>query len=115
MEAMELPSVVSVLLVVLDEAKPPRVPSVHWRISVFLSRSSCLVMVYRVPRPKGLVVLAFCQDTLLGRYEPEKYPQKPHIVHKTQPTRLPVIKIGSRWIVGFDREKIDKELARKAL
>jgi hypothetical protein len=27
---------------------------------------------------------------------------------------LPGIKIGSRWIVGFDKEQIDKELARKA-
>jgi hypothetical protein len=26
----------------------------------------------------------------------------------------PAIKIGSAWIVGFDRDRIDKELARKA-
>jgi hypothetical protein len=25
-----------------------------------------------------------------------------------------VIKIGGSWIVGFDKERIDKELARKA-
>ncbi len=36
------------------------------------------------------------------------------IVRKTGQTGVPVIKIGNRWIVGFDREKIDKELARKA-
>jgi glutaredoxin 3 len=27
---------------------------------------------------------------------------------------MPVIKIGSKWIVGFDRERIEKELARRA-
>ena len=37
------------------------------------------------------------------------------IVRKTGQTGVPVIKIGNKWIVGFDREKIDKELARKAL
>jgi glutaredoxin 3 len=36
------------------------------------------------------------------------------IVRKTGQTGVPVIKIGSRWIVGFDREQIGKELARKA-
>ena len=36
------------------------------------------------------------------------------IVRKTGQTGVPVIKIGSRWIVGFDKERIDKELARKA-
>jgi glutaredoxin 3 len=36
------------------------------------------------------------------------------IVRKTGQTGVPVIKIGSRWIVGFDREQIDKELGRKA-
>ena len=36
------------------------------------------------------------------------------IVRKTGQTGVPVIKIGSVWIVGFDRERIDKELARKA-
>jgi glutaredoxin 3 len=36
------------------------------------------------------------------------------IVRKTGQTGVPVIKIGSRWIVGFDREQIDKELTRKA-
>ena len=36
------------------------------------------------------------------------------IVRKTGQTGVPVIKIGSRWIVGFDKEQIDKELARKA-
>jgi hypothetical protein len=34
-------------------------------------------------------------------------------VRKTGQTGVPVIKIGSRWIVGFDKERIDKELARK--
>ena len=32
------------------------------------------------------------------------------IVRKTEQTGVPVIKIGSRWIVGFDRERIAKEL-----
>jgi glutaredoxin-like YruB-family protein len=36
------------------------------------------------------------------------------IVRKTGQTGVPVIKIGSNWIVGFDRERIDKELACKA-
>jgi glutaredoxin 3 len=33
------------------------------------------------------------------------------IVRKTGQTGVPVIKIGNRWIVGFDKERIDKELA----
>jgi glutaredoxin 3 len=36
------------------------------------------------------------------------------VVRKTGQTGVPVIKIGSKWIVGFDRERIEKELARKA-
>jgi glutaredoxin-like YruB-family protein len=36
------------------------------------------------------------------------------IVRKTGQRGVPVIKIGGRWIVGFDRERIDRELARKA-
>ena len=36
------------------------------------------------------------------------------IVRKTGQTGVPVIKIGSSWIVGFDRERVEKELARKA-
>jgi glutaredoxin-like YruB-family protein len=36
------------------------------------------------------------------------------IVRKTAQSGVPVIKIGSSWIVGFDKERIDKELARKA-
>ena len=44
------------------------------------------------------------RDTYAGR----------DIVRKTGQRGVPVIKIGSRWIVGFDREQIDKELARKA-
>jgi glutaredoxin 3 len=36
------------------------------------------------------------------------------VVRKTGQTDVPVIKIGSKWIVGFDRERIEKELARKA-
>ena len=35
------------------------------------------------------------------------------IVRKTGQTGVPVIKIGNRWIVGFDKEHIDKELARQ--
>ena len=35
------------------------------------------------------------------------------IVRKTGQTGVPVIKIGSKWIVGFDRERIEKELARR--
>jgi glutaredoxin 3 len=35
------------------------------------------------------------------------------IVRKTGQTGVPVIKIGGRWIVGFDRERIEKELTRK--
>ncbi|HEV2092958.1 MAG TPA: glutaredoxin family protein [Rubrobacter sp.] len=36
------------------------------------------------------------------------------IVRKTGQTGVPVIKIGSNWIVGFDKERIDRELARRA-
>ena len=36
------------------------------------------------------------------------------IVRKTGQTGVPVIKIGSSWIVGFDKRRIDKELSRKA-
>jgi glutaredoxin 3 len=36
------------------------------------------------------------------------------VVRKTGQTSVPVIKIGSKWIVGFDKERIDRELARKA-
>ena len=36
------------------------------------------------------------------------------VMRKTGQTGVPVIKIGSRWIVGFDKEQIEKELARKA-
>jgi glutaredoxin 3 len=36
------------------------------------------------------------------------------IVRKTGQTGVPVIKIGSSWIVGFDKDRIEKELARKA-
>jgi glutaredoxin 3 len=36
------------------------------------------------------------------------------IVRKTCQTGMPVIKIGSRWIAGFDKEQMEKELARKA-
>jgi glutaredoxin 3 len=35
------------------------------------------------------------------------------IVRKTGQTGVPVIKIGSKWIVGFDKDRIDKELPRK--
>ena len=36
------------------------------------------------------------------------------IVRKTGQTGVPVIKIGNKWIVSFDRERIEKELARRA-
>jgi glutaredoxin 3 len=32
------------------------------------------------------------------------------IVRKTGQTGAPVIKIDNRWIVGFDKERIEKEL-----
>ena len=35
------------------------------------------------------------------------------VVRKTGQRGVPVIKIGSRWIVGFDKEQIEKALARK--
>ncbi len=35
------------------------------------------------------------------------------IVRKTGQTGVPVIKIGSRWIVGFDKEQIDASLGLK--
>ena len=35
-------------------------------------------------------------------------------MRKTEQTGVPVIKIGGNWIVGFDRERIERELARKA-
>ena len=36
------------------------------------------------------------------------------IVRKTGQKDVPVIKIGGSWIVGFDKERIDRELACKA-
>ena len=36
------------------------------------------------------------------------------LFRKTGQGGVPVIKIGGAWIVGFDKEPIDKELARKA-
>ena len=45
----------------------------------------------------------------------ERNPQAARdIVRKTGQTGVPVIKIGSSWIVGFDKVRIEKELARKA-
>ena len=36
------------------------------------------------------------------------------LVRKTGQTGVPVIKIGSNRIVGFDKQRIEKELARRA-
>jgi glutaredoxin-like YruB-family protein len=36
------------------------------------------------------------------------------LVRKTGQSGVPVIKIGNAWIVGFDKGRIDKELARRA-
>jgi glutaredoxin-like YruB-family protein len=36
------------------------------------------------------------------------------MVRKTGQMGVPVVKIGSKWIVGFDRRAIDRELAGKA-
>ena len=36
------------------------------------------------------------------------------LVRKTGQGGVPVIKIGNAWIVGFDKGRIDKELARRA-
>jgi glutaredoxin 3 len=36
------------------------------------------------------------------------------IMRKTGQAGVPVIRVRSSWIVGFDKERIDKELARKA-
>ncbi len=35
------------------------------------------------------------------------------LVRKTGQSGVPVIKIGNAWIVGFDKERIDRELARR--
>jgi glutaredoxin 3 len=35
------------------------------------------------------------------------------LLRKTGQSGVPVIKIGNAWIVGFDRERIDRELARR--
>ena len=32
------------------------------------------------------------------------------VIRKTGQTGVPVIKIGNRWIVGFDKEQIEREL-----
>jgi len=41
----------------------------------------------------------------------ERDPKAPRdLVRKTGQTGVPVIKIGNRWIVGFDKERIEKEL-----
>ena len=39
--------------------------------------------------------------------------QKHDIQKKTGQTGVPVIKIGSKWIVGFDKEKIEANLGLK--
>ncbi len=36
------------------------------------------------------------------------------IQKKTGQTGVPVIKIGSKWIVGFDKPAIERELSRSA-
>jgi glutaredoxin len=36
------------------------------------------------------------------------------LVRKTGQSGVPVIKIRGAWIVGFDKERIDRELARRA-
>ena len=36
------------------------------------------------------------------------------VVRKTGQMGVPVVKIGSKWIVGFDRPAIERELARKS-
>lgn len=35
------------------------------------------------------------------------------LVRKTGQTGVPVVKIGPQWIVGFDRSRIDRELAKR--
>lgn len=35
------------------------------------------------------------------------------LVKKTGQTGVPVVKIGGRWIAGFDRPAIERELSRK--
>ncbi len=35
------------------------------------------------------------------------------LVRKAGQSGVPVIKIGNAWIVGFDRDRIDRELARR--
>ncbi|MGB3632757.1 MAG: glutaredoxin domain-containing protein [Rubrobacteraceae bacterium] len=36
------------------------------------------------------------------------------LVKKTGQMGVPVVKIGSKWIVGFDRPAIERELVRKS-
>ena len=36
------------------------------------------------------------------------------LVKKTGQSGVPVIKIGGAWIVGFDKGRIDRELARNS-
>lgn len=36
------------------------------------------------------------------------------LVRKTGQMGVPVVKIGSKWIVGFDRPAIERELGRKS-
>ena len=36
------------------------------------------------------------------------------LVKKTGQTGVPVIKIGGAWIVGFDKGRIERELARRS-
>ena len=36
------------------------------------------------------------------------------LVRRTGQTGVPVIKIGSSWIVGFDKVRLEKELTRRA-
>lgn len=36
------------------------------------------------------------------------------LIRKTGQTGVPVVKIGSEWIVGFDQSRIDRGLSRMA-
>jgi glutaredoxin-like YruB-family protein len=45
----------------------------------------------------------------------ERHPKAAQdLVKKTGQMGVPVIKIGSRWIVGFDQPRIERELARSS-
>jgi len=53
-----------------------------------------------------------CRGATFNEVNIERDPQAARDIARK--TGVPVIKIGSSWIVGFDKERMTRELARNA-